>query len=74
MGSHLKDIFLGLEGGGLWMILLLGTYKEGSESGVLTCLPGEKVADITHDLDRLIYTAGEESAVMVHITTNDIGK
>lgn len=56
------------------MILLLGTYKEGSESGVLTCLPGEKVADITHDLDRLIYTAGEESAVMVHITTNDIGK
>lgn len=41
---------------------------------MVTCLPGAKVADITRVIDRLVDSAGEESAVVVHVGTNDVGK
>lgn len=40
----------------------------------MSYLPGAKVVDIAHCLDRLLGSAGEESAFMVHFGTNDIGK
>ncbi|XP_053160636.1 uncharacterized protein LOC128348917 [Hemicordylus capensis] len=40
----------------------------------VTCLPGAKVADIMQCLDRLLGSAGEETVVVVHVGTNDVGK
>lgn len=41
---------------------------------MVTCLSGAKVADIMGCLDRLIDSAGEVSAIMVHLGTSDIEK
>ena len=46
----------------------------GREDRLVTCLPGAKVADLTRHLDKVLDSAGEESAVLVHVGTNDIGK
>nr|GFB50161.1 hypothetical protein [Tanacetum cinerariifolium] len=47
---------------------------DGCEDRMVTCLPGAKVADVTSRLDRLVESAGEEVAVVVHVGTNDVGK
>ena len=47
---------------------------DGCDDRMVTCLPGAKVADITSRLDRLVESAGEEVAVVVHVGTNDVGK
>lgn len=41
---------------------------------MVTCLLEAKVANITHDLDWLVESAGEETTVMVHAGTNNVGK
>lgn len=46
-------------------------YREGGYDGcedcMVTCLPGTKVVDITSCLDRLVESAEEEEAVVVHV-------
>lgn len=41
---------------------------------MVTCLLEAKVANITHDLNWLVESAGEETTVMVHAGTNNVGK
>lgn len=53
--------------------LVIRNVKSGV-CDIVTCLSGVKVADITYGLDRLPDSAGEESVVIMHTCTIDIGK
>lgn len=42
---------------------------------MVNCLPGVKTVDFTRHLDSaFMFSAGEESVVVVHVGANDIGK
>lgn len=40
----------------------------------ITCLSGVKVVGVAHHLESLVDSAGEESVVVGHIDTTDMGK
>ena len=44
------------------------------DSGMVCCLPGARVKDVSERLQGILEGEGEQPAVVVHIGTNDIGK
>ena len=44
------------------------------EDHTMTCLPGVKLLDITSHLDRLVESAQHKVAVVVYVSTNNVGK
>jgi len=46
----------------------------GRDSRMVCCLPGARVHDVLDHIFRILKGEGEQPEVVVHVSTNDVGK